>query len=58
VWNKEVCENYTTAAVHRVEFSKGYIELPVLSEVALTYACNIKCRFVMPDVQGKKEQGA
>jgi len=45
VWNKEVCENYTTAAVHRVEFSKGYIELPVLSEVALTYACNIKCRF-------------
>jgi len=48
-----------TAAVHRVEFSKGYIELPVLSEVALTYACNIKCRFLLCRMyQGKKEQGA
>ena len=45
VWNNEVCENYTTAAIHRIEFSLGYIKLPVLSEVALTYACNIKCRF-------------
>jgi len=45
VWNNEVCENYNTAAIRRIEFNLGYIELPVLSEVALTYACNIKCRF-------------
>jgi radical SAM protein with 4Fe4S-binding SPASM domain len=45
MWNDAVCENYRTAAVHHVEFALGYIELPVLSEVAITYACNIKCRF-------------
>ncbi|TYQ15551.1 UNVERIFIED_CONTAM: radical SAM protein with 4Fe4S-binding SPASM domain [Acetivibrio alkalicellulosi] len=45
MWNNEVCENYTTSAIQRIEFSLGYIKLPVLSEVALTYACNIKCRF-------------
>ena len=45
LWNGAVCENYRTPAVHRVEFALGYIELPVLSEVALTYACNITCRF-------------
>jgi len=39
VWNGEVCENYKTDAVRRVEFNLGYIELPVLSEVALTYDC-------------------
>ncbi|GAE86969.1 radical SAM protein [Acetivibrio straminisolvens] len=55
VWNNEVCENYRTAAVHRVEFSKGYIELPVLSEVALTYACNIKCRFCYAGCTGVKK---
>lgn len=45
MWNDEVCENYNTDAIRRVEFNIGYIELPVLSEVALTYSCNIKCRF-------------
>lgn len=45
MWNKEVCENYSTSAIRRIEFSLGYIKLPVLSEIALTYACNIKCRF-------------
>lgn len=45
VWNDEICENYSTDAVRRVEFNLGYIKLPVLSEVALTYSCNIKCRF-------------
>lgn len=39
VWNGEVCENYKTDAVRRVEFNLGYIELPVLSEVALTTDC-------------------
>lgn len=45
MWNGKVCENYKTPAIHRTEFSLGYIKLPILSEVALTYACNIKCRF-------------
>ncbi|NLD48423.1 MAG: radical SAM protein, partial [Clostridiaceae bacterium] len=45
MWNNEVCENYKSPAIKRIEFSLGYIKLPVLSEVALTYACNIKCRF-------------
>lgn len=45
MWNGKVCENYNTPAIHRTEFDLGYIKLPILSEVALTYACNIKCRF-------------
>lgn len=54
VWNNEVCENYITTAIHRTEFSLGYIKLPVLSEVALTYACNIKCAFCYADCTHKK----
>ncbi len=45
MWNGAVCENYNTPAIQRTEFGLGYIKLPILSEVALTYACNIKCRF-------------
>ena len=45
MWNNKICENYSTAAIHRSEFSLGYIKLPVLSEIALTYDCNIRCRF-------------
>lgn len=57
LWNKEVCENYKTAAVYTTEFSIGYIQLPVLSEVALTYACNIKCRFCYGDCTQNKDEG-
>lgn len=56
MWNKEVCDNYTTAAIHRTEFSLGYIKLPVLSEVALTYTCNIKCRFCYAGCTQKKDE--
>jgi radical SAM protein with 4Fe4S-binding SPASM domain len=56
LWNKEVCENYSTAAIHRTEFSLGYIKLPVLSEVALTYTCNIKCRFCYAGCTQIKDQ--
>lgn len=56
LWNNEVCENYRTDAVQRTEFSIGYIQLPVLSEVALTYTCNIKCRFCYGDCTQKKAQ--
>lgn len=45
MWNNELCEHYRTPSIKRIEFKLGYIKLPVLSEVALTYACNIKCRF-------------
>jgi len=49
LWNNEVCENYRTDAIQRTEFKIGYIQLPVLSEVALTYRCNIRCRFCYGD---------
>ncbi len=39
------CENYRSEAIERVEFRLGYIELPVLSEIALTGRCNLRCRF-------------
>lgn len=54
LWNNEVCENYKTEAIHRTEFNIGYIQLPVLSEVALTYTCNIKCRFCYGDCTKKR----
>lgn len=45
MWKHEICDDYTTPAITRRAFSLGYIELPVLAEVAVTSACNIKCRF-------------
>lgn len=45
MWNDAICENYETEAVKRREFTLGYVELPVLAEVALTSLCNIKCKF-------------
>lgn len=56
IWNNEVCGNYTTPAIQRTEFSLGYIKLPVLSEVALTYTCNIKCRFCYAGCTQNKNQ--
>ncbi len=40
-----ICDKYQSPSLERVTFGLGYIELPVLSEVALTWRCNIKCRF-------------
>lgn len=40
-----ICDAYRSPSLERVTFGLGYIELPVLSEVALTWRCNIKCRF-------------
>lgn len=40
-----VCDAYRSPSLERVTFDLGYIELPVLSEVALTWRCNIECRF-------------
>lgn len=56
MWNNEVCENYNTPSVHRTEFTLGYIRLPILSEVALTYTCNIKCRFCYAGCTQKKDE--
>ncbi|MBN1355408.1 radical SAM protein [bacterium] len=39
------CEEFVSGAIEKVAFRLGYIELPVLSEIALTYRCNIRCRF-------------
>lgn len=39
------CEHYQSPGLERVPFDLGYIELPILSEVAVTWKCNIKCRF-------------
>lgn len=57
MWNGAVCENYNTPSVHRTEFSLGYIKLPVLSEVALTYSCNIRCRFCYAACTQKEVEG-
>jgi radical SAM protein with 4Fe4S-binding SPASM domain len=43
--NSGVCDAYHSPSLSRLIFDLGYIELPVLSEVALTWRCNIKCRF-------------
>jgi radical SAM protein with 4Fe4S-binding SPASM domain len=40
-----ICDAYESPSLERVTFELGYIELPILSEVALTWRCNIKCQF-------------
>jgi radical SAM protein with 4Fe4S-binding SPASM domain len=40
-----LCEHSQSPALSCVPFELGYIERPILSEVALTYACNVNCRF-------------
>jgi len=40
-----ICDSFESPALERVPFHLGYIELPVLSEVALTWRCNLRCRF-------------
>jgi radical SAM protein with 4Fe4S-binding SPASM domain len=38
-------EYHRSPALNCVPFEHGYIERPILSEVALTYECNVRCRF-------------
>ena len=40
-----ICDAYESPSLERVTFDLGYIALPVLSEVAVTWRCNIKCQF-------------
>jgi radical SAM protein with 4Fe4S-binding SPASM domain len=40
-----ICDAYRSPSLERVTFDLGYIALPVLSEVALTWRCNIQCQF-------------
>lgn len=40
-----LCERFHSDAIERVGFELGYIELPVLAELAITNRCNVKCRF-------------
>ncbi len=43
--NSAICDVYRSPSLKRVTFDLGYIELPILSELALTWRCNIKCQF-------------
>ncbi|MFC2161359.1 radical SAM protein [Acidobacteriota bacterium] len=43
--SSSLCDEYTSTSLDRIHFELGYITLPVLSEVALTWKCNIKCQF-------------
>jgi radical SAM protein with 4Fe4S-binding SPASM domain len=45
LFDSSICDAYRSPSLERVVFGLGYIELPVLSEVALTWRCNINCRF-------------
>ena len=40
-----LCDAYRSPSLERVTFDLSYIALPVLSEVAVTWRCNIKCQF-------------
>jgi radical SAM protein with 4Fe4S-binding SPASM domain len=40
-----LCDAYQSPSLERVTFDLGYIILPILSEVAVTWRCNIKCQF-------------
>ncbi len=40
-----LCDAYQSPSLERITFDLGYIALPVLSEVAVTWRCNIKCQF-------------
>jgi radical SAM protein with 4Fe4S-binding SPASM domain len=43
--DSSLCDAYQSPSLERVTFDLGYITLPVLSEVAVTWRCNIKCQF-------------
>jgi radical SAM protein with 4Fe4S-binding SPASM domain len=43
--NSTICDEYNSPSLERTHFELGYIELPILSEVAVTWRCNIKCKF-------------
>lgn len=45
------CEQFHSPAVTRVGYTLGYIELPVLAELAITDRCNIRCRFCYASCQ-------
>ncbi|MBN1296414.1 radical SAM protein [bacterium] len=40
-----MCERFQSDAVQRVNYRLGYIDLPILAELAVTHRCNIRCRF-------------
>lgn len=40
-----MCERFQSDAVRNVGYELGYIERPILAELAVTDRCNIRCRF-------------
>lgn len=49
-WRRIFVSSFTPA-VTRVGYTLGYIELPVLAELAITDRCNIRCRFCYASCQ-------
>ncbi len=45
ILSSSLCDEYSSPSLDRISFELGYITLPVLSEVAVTWRCNIKCQF-------------
>jgi radical SAM protein with 4Fe4S-binding SPASM domain len=43
--SSSLCDEYKSSSLDRINFELGYITLPVLSEIAVTWQCNIKCQF-------------
>ncbi len=51
-------EGKNRRAVETKPFTRPHNELPVLSEIALTYNCNLACRFCYAGCSCKKDNGA
>jgi len=60
ILSSSICDSYSSASLERIPFDLGYIELPVLSEVALTWGCNISCLFCYASCKciGGKNRGS
>ncbi len=53
-----VNEQRPPRAVSRTPFELGFSSLPILSEVALTYRCNLRCQFCYAACGCRREEGA
>ncbi|MBN1426118.1 radical SAM protein [Candidatus Fermentibacteria bacterium] len=45
VLSDELSDEHWSPAIRRSPFALGYIELPILSEISLTFRCNLRCQF-------------
>jgi len=56
--DSSLCEHYQSPSLTRVPFEINYIELPILSEVAVTWKCNLRCRFCYASCTCISDEGA